>query len=181
MVETSPISFLVNILRLPSKGLPVRIDPDADQRAALAALHGLLEVKSLSAELLVQNWKRDGVRITGYLAADIVQACAVTLDPLDASIHEEISALFVPEGSKLARPDVLENGEMVLDADGEDCPEPFVGDTIDVGQLVEEFFVLGIDPYPRKPGAQHLAPASDDDDEERGPLYDQLRALKRER
>lgn len=39
---------------------------------------------------------------------------------------------------------------MILDAEGEDGPEPFSGDAIDVGQLAEEFFALGIDPYPRK-------------------------------
>ncbi len=38
---------------------------------------------------------------------------------------------------------------MVLDPDGPDLPEPFVGDTIDAGALIAEFAALGIDPYPK--------------------------------
>lgn len=177
--ETSPISFDANILRLPAKGMPVRIDADEAQRRALADAHHLVEVKSFRADLLIENWKRDGVKVSGRVAAAIVQSCITSLEPIDTEIDEEIHALFVPEGSKLTHPDAFEGGEMILDAEGEDGPEPFSGDTIDIGQLAEEFFALGIDPYPRKAGAAPVTPPQDAA-AERGPLYEQLKALKRD-
>ncbi|WP_024586122.1 DUF177 domain-containing protein [Aliihoeflea sp. 2WW] len=177
--EPSPVAFEANVLRLPAKGMPVSVEADERQRRALADAHHLVEVKNFHADLLVENWKRDGVKVTGRVKAQIVQSCIVSLEPLDAEIDEEVHALFVPEGSKLMRPDAIEGGEMILDAEGDDGPEPFSGDTIDVGQLAEEFFALGIDPYPRKAGAQPVAPAADPN-ADRGPLYEQLKKLKRD-
>jgi hypothetical protein len=46
----------------------------------------------------------------------------------------------------------------------EDAPEPLVGGVVDLGLLATEFLALGIDPYPRKSGAEFTAPAAADDD-----------------
>ncbi len=40
-----------------------------------------------------------------------------------------------------------------------DDPEPLVGGTIDLGALAIEFLIVGLDPYPRKPGAVFEAAA----------------------
>lgn len=149
----SPVSFFANVARLPQKGLPVVIEADAAQRAALAGEHGLLSVEAYRAELLVASWKRNGVKVSGRVEADITQACIVTLDPVQAHIDEPVEALLLPEDSKLGRQGFEGGGEILLDADGPDSPETFSGDTIDVGALAEQFFGLAIDPYPRKPGA----------------------------
>jgi len=64
----------------------------------------------------------------------------------------------------------------MLDADGADSPETFVGDRIDVGAVAEEFFELAIDPYPRKPGLpdeavpQVFGDAGDEDDKPVSPF-----------
>ncbi|RWB53489.1 DUF177 domain-containing protein [Mesorhizobium sp.] len=161
----SPVSFVANVARLPQKGLPVLIEADERQRAALAAEYDLLSVERYRAELLVASWKRNGVNVSGRVEADITQACIVTLDPVAAHIDEPVEALFLPEQSKLGREGFEGGGEIVLDADGPDSPETFSGDTIDVGALAEQFFGLAIDPYPRKPGAS-LDTAGDDPSEE---------------
>jgi hypothetical protein len=62
--------------------------------------------------------------------------------------------LLLPEHSKLARRHPGEGGEMLIDPEGEDLPETFAGNSIDVGALAEEFFELALDPYPRKPDAE---------------------------
>jgi hypothetical protein len=149
----SPVSFVANVARLPQKGLPVVIDADASQRAALAKEHELLSVENYRAELLVEPWKRNGVKVSGHVEADITQACIVTLDPVEAHIDETVDALLLPEDSKLGRQGFEGGGEILLDAEGPDSPETFSGDTIDVGALAEQFFGLAIDPYPRKQGA----------------------------
>jgi hypothetical protein len=176
---TSPVSFAVNVARLPKKGLPVVIEADAAQRAALAAAHGLRAVERFAATLDVNSWKKGGVRIAGRVRADIVQDCIVTLEPVSEAVDEEISALFLPESSKLVVPKRSAEGEILLDAEGEDAPEPFSGDMVDVGQLAEEFFALGINPYPRKAGVSIEDGTGVDGEEKRGPLYDKLQALKK--
>ena len=47
--------------------------------------------------------------------------------------------------------------------DGDEPPEPLVGGTIDLGALATEFLLLGIDPYPRKAGAEFAPPKAEDD------------------
>ncbi|WP_187970503.1 YceD family protein [Aquibium microcysteis] len=177
----SPISFKANVLRLPRKGMPVLIDADEGQRAALAAEHDLLSVDRLHADLLVVPWKRDGVRVTGHVEAEILQACVVTLEPVPASIHEAIDAIYIPEGSSLARRVADPSGELLIDPDGPDAPELFVGDTIDVGATAEEFFALAIDPYPRTPSAAAaLGTANRDEPGEKVSPFAKLRSLKPE-
>ncbi|MEI9410848.1 MULTISPECIES: YceD family protein [Mesorhizobium] len=171
----SPVSFFANVARLPQKGLPVVIGADPAQRAALAEAHGLLSVEAYRAELLVTSWKRNGVKVSGRVEADITQACIVTLDPVQAHIDEPVEALLLPEDSKLGRQGFESAGEILLDADGPDSPETFSGDTIDVGALAEQFFGLAIDPYPRKPGAS--LGAGDDTGSAENEFQQKLRSL----
>lgn len=175
----SPVSFPINVARLPKKGMEVVIEADDAQREALAAAHDLRTVERFTAKLEVHSWKKGGVRVAGHVRADIVQDCIVTLDPVAETVDEEVSALLLPENSKLMVPKRSAEGEILLDAEGDDAPEPFTGDTIDVGQLAEEFFALGINPYPRKAGVAVEAAADGQEDEKRGPLYEKLQALKK--
>jgi hypothetical protein len=178
--DKSPVSFKASVMRLPQKGLPLVIEADDRQREALAQAHGLVSVERFRAELLVSQWKRNGVKVSGRVEADITQECVVTLEPLQASIDEPVEGLFLPEDSKLGRLGFDEGGEIHIDVEGPDSPDTFSGDTIDVGALAEEFFGLGIDPYPRKPGAE-LPTGGKDGASSRpeGPLQEKLRQLKR--
>ena len=178
--DVSPVSFKASVARLPQKGMPVVIDADARQREALAAAHGLLSVERFHADLVVAPWKRNGVKVTGRVEADITQKCVVTLDPLPACIDEEVEGLFLPADSKLGRLGFEGGGEIHIEAEGPDGPETFTGDSIDVGELAEQFFGLGIDPYPRKAGST-LRPAGDGEGttQPSGPLQEKLRQLTR--
>ena len=178
--DTSPVSFKVNIARLPQRGMPVAVEADARQREALAAAHDLVSVERYRAELLVSPWKRNGVKVSGTVKAQITQECVVTLEPVTSTISEAVDGLFLPADSKLGRLGFDDGGEILLDAEGPDSPETFSGDTIDVGALAEQFFGLAIDPYPRKSGAA-LAVASDEGATEppEGPLQEKLRLLAR--
>jgi hypothetical protein len=176
--STSPVSFPANVMRLPQKGMPITIEADETQRAGLASGHQLVSVEGWKAELLVSPWKRNGVKVSGHVDADITQQCIVTLEPLQAHISEEISAIFFPEGSKLGREGFHAAGEVHLDVAGPDSPETFFGETIDVGALAEEFFALAIDPYPRKEGASLASVAAETGEEEGGPLREKLKSLR---
>lgn len=152
--DRPPFSYLVKVGHISANPVTVRIEADARDRDGLAELWKIEAVNNLSAELQIARWKKDGVRIRGHLKGQITQACVVSLEPVVTTLSQEVDQIFVPEGSKLARIITDESGEMVLDPDGPDLPETFVGDTIDAGVLVAEFAALDIDPYPRKPGAE---------------------------
>lgn len=172
----SAVSFPVHVARLPKSGLEVTVEADASQRDALAAAHDLQAVEQFVARLQVSAWKKGGVRVEGRVKASVVQQCVVTLEPVAGKVDEAVSATFLPEGSRLATPAFSAEGEILLDPEGDDSPELFSGDTIDVGQLAEEFFALGLDPYPRKQGA--TLDTDDESDKKRGPLHDKLAALR---
>ena len=137
-------------------GLPVRLDdipepgrrfelsPDAAARSALARLVGVNDVPRLHADLDVRR-VGDGLRVIGRVTGAVGQTCVVSLDPLENEVEEAIDLLFSPAGAlPTAAADVAELS---------DASEPLVDGMIDLGAIATEFFLLGIDPYPRKPGA----------------------------
>lgn len=163
------LSYQVSVQRLPQKGLNVKIEADKKERDAMRDFHELEDVKFFKADLQVVPWKKDGIRVRGKVQAEIVQACVVTLEPIETRIDTDIDTLFVPENSRLARLPLDENGELIISADGPDIPETFSGDKLDVGAIAEEFFELAVDPYPRKEGVEAAPPLVVDvgsDDEE---------------
>ncbi|MCL6706744.1 DUF177 domain-containing protein [Pseudomonas sp. R2.Fl] len=164
-----PFSYLVKVGHISANPVQVRLEADERERAGLAKLWNVEAVNSLSAELQIARWKKDGVRIKGTLSGEIVQSCVVTLEPVVSRLDSPLDQIFVPEGSKLARIVTDEAGEMVLDPDGPDLPEPFTGDTIDAGALVAEFAALGIDPYPKKPGVEFAGHLESDGAEDAKP------------
>ncbi len=164
--EKPAFSYPVKVGNISANAVTVRMSADDRERAALAALWDVVAVESLTAELQINRWKKDGVRIRGRVAARIVQACVVTLEPVESQIDEAIDTIFVPEGSRLARIAANDTGEMFVDPEGPDLPDIFTGDTIDAGTVVTEHAALAIDPYPRKDGAafgERIESTVDDD------------------
>lgn len=165
----TPFSYLVKVGHISGNPVEVHVEADNRELAGLATLWNILSVEKLEANLKISRWKRDGVRIKGDVRAKIVQACVVTLDPVESEINENFEQIFVPEDSKLARAPSKDAGEMVLDPDGPDVPETFAGDAIDVGAVVTEFAALAIDPYPRKPGIEFDGHIEDTGENDRKP------------
>ncbi|AGF74470.1 hypothetical protein BAnh1_05910 [Bartonella australis AUST/NH1] len=150
---TFAIAYPISVRSLPVKGVKVRVRADKRECAQLAKNHNLVEVKFFEGEFHILPWKKRGVRIKGLLRAHIVQSCVVTLEALENILRENIDVVFVPEDSNLAKPQIPEDtGELFLDSDGPDTPETFYGGEIDIGAVMEEFFELSIDHYPRKEG-----------------------------
>ncbi|TPP10662.1 YceD family protein [Rhizobium glycinendophyticum] len=167
--EPAEFTYRVKVGHVSANPVQVRVEADARERAGLAELWEVEAVNRLAAELQIARWKKDGVRIKGHVSGEIVQSCVVTLEPVVSAIEQEIDQIFVPEGSKLARIVLDGAGEMVLDPDGPDLPETFVGDTIDAGALIAEFAALDIDPYPKKPGVQFAGHIESEPEEEKKP------------
>lgn len=164
-----PFSYLVKVGHISANPVEVRLEADARELEALAESWNVLSVDELRADLQINRWKKDGIRVKGRVKAKIVQACVVTLDPVPSEIDEPFEQIFIPENSKLARRPANDAGEMVLDPDGPDLPETFEGDTIDAGEVVTEFAALAIDPYPRKPGIDFTGHIEDDGAKDKKP------------
>ncbi len=150
--EDTPFSYLVKVGNVSANPVDVHLEADKDELRALAETWGVISVDDFRADLQIARWKKDGIRVKGRVRASIVQSCVVTLEPVPSKIDEPFEQIFVPENSKLARRPANDTGEMMLDPDGPDMPESFVGDTIDAGEVATEFAAMAIDPYPRKEG-----------------------------
>jgi hypothetical protein len=147
------------------------------ERAALARDNGLVAVNDLEARLHVSRFGAQGLEVSGRLKAGVVQTCVVTLDDFESTVDEPVQLRFAPSsafepesrlaGAQRGRPgdesgkrtrkampprDEDASGGHIVDVDA-DAPDPLVGGTIDLGAAVSEFLTLGLDPYPRKPGA----------------------------
>jgi hypothetical protein len=129
--EDTPFSYLVKVGHVSANPVDVHLEADKKELQALAETWDVISVDDFRADLQIARWKKDGIRVRGRVQASIVQACVVTLDPVPSKIDETFEQIFVPENSKLARRPANDTGEMVLDPDGPDVPESFVGDTMD--------------------------------------------------
>lgn len=170
-----PWSFPVAVAQLPEAGLHQVLETSTAQRQAIAAAAGVNAVLEATATFEVEPEAEGRVNVTGTVRARVVQTCVVSLDPVENDIDEHIAAVFAPPSQIPLTPKSVqkEDGD---DAEIPDLPEPIVNGVIDLGHLALEFLILGIDPYPRKPGVAFTAPETPEDPDEHP--FAALRALK---
>jgi uncharacterized metal-binding protein YceD (DUF177 family) len=173
-----PISRPIMTTDVPGDGRHVIIRATDDEIAALIAFAGIEAIDAFAAEVDVKPWGKTGFRVTGKVSAAVVQACVVTLEPVNGRVDEPIEVKLAPIGdAERYQPKPLPDGAIVVDMDADDSPDFFDGPTIDVGAIVVEFFVLGLDPYPRKQGVE-FEPLPDPGKAEISP-FAKLAVLKR--
>ena len=137
-------------------GRHFEISADAEVRSAIAAVAGLRELPRLDASFEVTRQGADAVHVVGRISATVGQNCVVSLEPLANEIEEDIDLLFAPPAPSSEHKPVDDDnsekpaGRVRHNLDG---PEPLIAGTVDLGALAIEFLILGLDPYPRKPGA----------------------------
>jgi uncharacterized metal-binding protein YceD (DUF177 family) len=153
-----PFSRIIRVDALPKDGETLTIEANLQERRALAEFLKLASIESLSATLTIKRAAKDGARVIGMVQGELTQTCVVTLEPFPAAVEEEIDVRFAPRDEERAVRRA-EEPETVSMAD-EDEPDPIVDGKIDLGALIAEFFALGLDPYPRKPGVEFVQPAT---------------------
>lgn len=138
---TPEFSRPVALARIPPEGRQQSLRATPAECAALALRFGIPAVNRLAAELRLMPEPAGGVSIVGRLAAEVVQDCVVTLEPVvlqvDAPVHLR----------------VLGPGEAY--SDDPDAPDDVdaPGGVADLGEAVAEQLSLALDPYPRAPDA----------------------------
>jgi hypothetical protein len=150
--RAAPWSVPVIVAQIPDAGLHREIEADQATRRAMAEVAGLREILSASASLDLTLEKAGRVHVAGRVRARIGQTCVVSLDPIENDIDEAIDLIFAPPEQIRELADMVDEA---ADSDAEipDPPEPIADGVIDLGRLATDALFLGIDPYPRKPGA----------------------------
>lgn len=141
---------------IPDGGLHRAIEAPAEARAGLVRLAGLRDLPLLRAEFDLTR-RGAGVHVSGRVQAQVGQTCVVSLEPIENAVDETVEVLFTPGAAAGGDELAAEPG-----VDGRDPPEPLVDGIIDLGALATEFLLLGVDPYPRKAGAQFVPPKVED-------------------
>jgi len=148
-----PIHHYFNLGDLSQAGSTVTVAAAGDELPRLAQWAGVEAVRKFAATVALRKLSQTRFTFEAELAADIVQNCVVTLDPLKTHIARHIARelLFAPR----ARPPA---GELTLAAGDDDVPETIASLRYDLAAPLLEEFVLAVDPYPRKRGAAFAPP-----------------------
>lgn len=165
------------LLRRPDD--PVKLTALPEEMTALAQADGLPAVAALSAEFRVNRQGKD-IRVTGEVRARVTQECVVTLEPFETDVVESVDVRFAfappppppppREGERMSRRRAAQAQEQRRHQpapefpahEEDDPPDAIVDGKIDLGALAAEFMALGLDPYPRKPGAEFAAVQDDE-------------------
>ena len=155
-------SFPVDVTSLPPAGRHYAIAADAVARARVAVRLGLQDVGALTATFDLVPRAGGLVKVTGVVEAAVTQSCVVTLAPLPATVKEPIETAYTTYAPKPAAPKAKSRSkggkpedeeEELLALGEEDPPEEALDGVVDLGELAVEYMALGLDPYPRAPGA----------------------------
>ena len=138
--SVGPLSRPIAIDHLPPEGIETTVEATAEERAALAADFKLPAIHSLEGRFRLTG-SSERVHVAGKVRASIAQTCVVSLDPFDSVVEEEVAVEFSIRSAS--------SGSQ----DPDEPPDEITDGRIDLGSLTAEFLVLGLDPHPRKPGA----------------------------
>jgi uncharacterized metal-binding protein YceD (DUF177 family) len=146
----------------PDAAITVELSADPGERRALARRFGLLELDLLRATgRLERGDDSRELRFRGWLEAEVVQACVVSLEPVAASIRQAVERRYrrdpaAGSGARAAHDPVV---WMVDEDDEESEVEIVTGRTIDLGEAIAEELALALDPYPHAGDAADLVTA----------------------
>lgn len=159
-------SRVVPLARLGAEPFRQDIEASEAERAALALRLDLIALKRLTATVELVRVDKEIFALRAAFAAEFVQSCVVTLEPVGGTAAEEFTLIYGPPEAE------EEVGGSVED---DVAFEPIVGTAIDVGEAVAQQFALALPPFPRLPGASveaEMPPA-----DEPGPLAAALSRL----
>lgn len=126
-----------------------RLSAEPGERAQLAKWLGVPAVLSLESTVFTERKNSDTVVVTGTYSAELELNCSVSLEPFAQTLDGSLTGSFRKPSARRAPA----SDEIVLDPDGEDEPDEWEPQGIDLGRLVAEELSLAVPPYPRKPGA----------------------------
>lgn len=167
-----PFSYAVPVTDVAREARRYHVTADAAEREALAASLGIPEVQALDAEIELRPLPGHSYGVSGTLRAEVVQTCVVSLEPVRETVAETIDVALVPAPASTGK-----DAAGLVDPEADESQSFYENGRIDIGVIVAEHLALGLDPYPRKPGADFSGHTEDLPGPEDSP-FAQLAALK---
>jgi uncharacterized metal-binding protein YceD (DUF177 family) len=144
MSEKIPLSDWTHATaEVPDRGLARERAASEAECGEIARALKLISLDKLVAAYRITSIAGGGWRLTGKIAADLVQSCIVSLEPVPAHMEETFDVEFLHDTP------ASESGGDLSVLEGPDI-EPLNGNEIAAGRVVFETLAAGLDPYPRK-------------------------------
>lgn len=124
-----------------------QIEANEAERNALARRFGIVAIDHFAAEIHLKPVAEGMVQLTGRIEARVRQACVVSLVDVPALIEQNFERVFAADAP------TEEVGDIAMEFDDEEMPDPLTDGMIDIGEAAAEELALSLDPYPRAPGA----------------------------
>ena len=128
----------------------------------------------LTAEVTVKALGSQLFRVAGVWAAEVRQACVVTLEPVAEALTGDFEASFEVAERAAAR----DGGDVEIDPEAADPAEILPEEGIDLGELVVQELAVALNPYPRAADAEIPAQYRSAAAEEESRPFAALRVLK---
>ncbi|MGE0766669.1 MAG: DUF177 domain-containing protein [Hyphomicrobiaceae bacterium] len=144
----TPLDWTHAVRDVPGDGLPVERTATVDELQRLADALRVVSVDQLAARYRLTPRPGGRLALSGVIDARVTQECVVTLDPVASSISIPLDVIFTSQAS--TSDPAIEGSLDDLESPDE---EPIENGAVDVGRIVLEELLSGIDPYPRLPEA----------------------------
>lgn len=146
------LSWSIPVAEVRDAGKHVTWSASEAERQALARELSILDVTRFDCDVRLRPLRLGRYHARGTVKAAVVQACVVTLEPVAATVEEVIDHEFWPQAD-VPRPTSTAHDEWI-DPEAPDEAEPIENGRLGIGRLAYELLAAGLDPYPRKPGAE---------------------------
>ncbi len=145
----------VRIRDIAETGMTATIEPDPEERAALARELGLVALDAMQMHYELKPHGQGAFLLIADWSAQAVQTCGVTLEPVPAQMEDHVTVEFwTPERwARRERDEAASPGGGVFIDPETEQPERIEDDEIDPGKLAVELLSVNLDPYPRLPDA----------------------------
>lgn len=147
------LSRLVDVSDIKRAPLRFQLSADGPARAAIAARFGIARIDRFEATLSLRRTPIGLVHLQGSIAANVIQECVVSLEPVQSEISQSFEIYYSEEAP--GEP----GGDLTMD--DELWPDPIADGKIDIGEAATEQLGLALDPYPRRDGAAFEATVDD--------------------
>ena len=172
MKSELPLERIYDLGDLSDAGHEAKITASPAELGRIAACEGVDEVDGFKGTVTLKRLSQNRFDYAATLAADIVQTCVVTLEPVRSRINKQ----FARKLQYIPGHQAEKGGELTLASGDDEAPEEIGSLKYNLaGPLLEEFS-LAVDPYPRAPGASFESPSPDEKSES---PFAVLKGLKR--
>ena len=157
-----PLSVPFDLASLSDRDVEVSLSPSPAERAAMATWLDASTVENLSATVRLSRLGEDFYEYTAMFAADVVQPCVVSLEPVHSHLTGSVSRQFRVSGKaggKTRKEKWPESRSKQISEAENDELEILPSPILDLAAPILEELSLAIDPYPRAKDAQLELPA----------------------